>query len=584
MTASPHVFVSESIESDPGARWISTARTWQIIGALLAAVIIVSVGVLAGVSQYAGVRLALLQDAAVRSTRFESVFREGSEARLQALRLAAEITARDEPLLDALRRRDRTDLARRSVPMFEQVLKPRFNITVFDFPGIDGTMFFRAHRPDLFGDSVGDRAMVTATLKGRISVSGLDIGRSGPELRAMTPLVAGEAIIGALELGSSPWEALQSAAQATGLDFGFAMDRRIAESLDRPRGSTDFIRGDALYIRYARPEVRDLLDGVPFDPLDAAPQLLHGKGYEAFVRTLPVLDVGRKPVTRVTLVEDLTDTLAARRMSIILTTTIAVAVILAVALVGLFQFQALKARVERSFSGRLKEVRSKASAYDRVSQSLRDVQAWKLGLVGELALLIRDPLASVQAIVERAAQRDGGSDQALVHAANEIRRLGAAVDGQVTMLTLRDRLRHVEAEAVDLVALSAAVSGEIGGPAIVQVAIPSTLPRVRSNAPLLRAALRAVLQSLKHRSDAVSVTIDAHLDGTAVVGRITGAGAWRGSAPVLDEASAFGSSTSQDSSPSLILARITLEHFGGTLTFQDGDAKLAGFAFSLAVA
>ncbi|GJD55183.1 cache domain-containing protein [Methylobacterium dankookense] len=557
----------------------------QIILALVVAAFIIAAGTLAGVSQYAGARHALVSDSQTRASRFETVYREASESRLQALRLGAEIIARDTLIVAALTQRDRAELARRAVPLFEQVLKPRFGVTILGFQVTADVNFFRAHRPDLFGDSLADRAMVAAVMKSRVPVAGLEIGRIGPELRVIAPVVSGDAFVGNLELGSSPWDALQIAAQATGLDFGFALDRRTAETLDRPRGTSDLIKGEVLYMRFSRPEARDLLAAVPFNPAETAPVATRGDGREVFVQTVPILDVSRQPVIHITVAEDLTDALAQARNRIVLYTATGTGILLAIVLVGLFQFRALRARLERSFSGRLQEVRSKARAYDQIRQSLHDLNAWKLGLLTELILLIRDPLTAVQGAIDTAMR--GGSETAgpaLAFAANEVRRLNTAVEDQSTMLLMRDRLKRAEAEPVDVAALASGIAAEAGGAPAVQLSVPAGLPPARCNASLLRAALRTTILMLQRRSDAPSIVVALKAEDGMIVGRVAGSGAWKGALPSLDELVAFGAATEEGAGSSLILARLTLEHFNGSLSILEGEPNRVGFHFSLKAA
>ncbi|GEP10009.1 cache domain-containing protein [Methylobacterium gnaphalii] len=557
----------------------------QLIVALVVAVVIVGGGVLAGVSQYAGARYALIHDAQTRATRFETIYREASEARLQAIRLGAEIIARDPSIVAALMQRDRAELARRSVPLFEQVLKPRFAVTILGFQVNADVNFFRAHRPDLFGDSLAERSMVSAVMKSRVPVAGLEIGRIGPELRVIAPVISGDTFAGNVELGSSPWDALQIAAQATGLDFAFALDRRTAETLDRTRGATELTKNDVLYIRFSRPEVRDLLAEAPYSPADAAPQATRSGGHELFVQTIPIEDVSRQPVIHITVAEDLTGALAEARNRILFYTTIATTLLLAVILVGLFQFRALRARLERSFSGRLQELRTKARAYDQISQSLHDLDAWKLGLLTELVLLIRDPLTAVQGAIDRAMKDNPqASGPALAFAATEIRRLNAAVDDQSTMLLMRDRLTRVEPEPVDLASLAAEVTGEAGSAPAIQLAVPAGLPPVRCNAPLLRAALRSIIQTVMKRSDATVIVVALKVEGGSVVGRVAGTGTWRGTPPSLDEVVTFGAASEKDAGNPLILARLTLEQFNGSLSLLEGEPGRVGFQFDLKAA
>ena len=74
----------------------TAGRRRQILLAAAAVLAVVAVGLLAGVSQYAGAKHDLVAETETGAGRFEAVFREAVESRLQSLRLAAEILARDD--------------------------------------------------------------------------------------------------------------------------------------------------------------------------------------------------------------------------------------------------------------------------------------------------------------------------------------------------------------------------------------------------------------------------------------------------------------------------------------------------------
>lgn len=554
-------------------------RPRQLLLALIIGFGIVAGGVLLGVSQYAGSRGALIAASEAGAARFEAVFREASMARQQALRLGAEVLARDELVANALRLRDRADLARRTVPLFEQVLRPRFGATVLDFPDAEGVMFFRAHRPGQFGDDANDRAMVTTAIKARTAISGLEIGRSGPELRAMTPMMAGEVLIGAVEIGSSLDSPLTTAARAAGLEFAFAVDRAQVPTTDETAAAALFAKANLLYLKASRPDLGEILPDLPFDPMATGSQVVRRDGREVFVQTLPVEDVSRRPVTRVTLVRDLTEPLRARRTTVLLYTAGGTCLVLALVLVGLFQFQSLRGRLERGFAGRLQELRDKASAYDRLSGTLGDVQAWKLGFVNELTIRIKEPLTALRGSLDYALREPRGVNDALRPALDDVRRLDEAVSDQISMMSVRDGLLRFDAEDIDITALVDAVVARESAAFPVTVAAADPL-RVTCAASLLAASLRAILGAIHRGSDARAAVVSLALVGERVVVRVSGEGRWRGQPPTLDEAAAFVGALAPGRDGSLVLAKLMIERFGGEVRRLDG-ANVVGFELVL---
>lgn len=190
----------------------SAGRRRQVLVAVVTVLVVVSVALLAGVSQYAGAKHDLVAELETGADRFDAVFREAVESRLQSLRLAAEILARDDGVAGALANRDRSELGQQTVGFYNDTLKPRFALSILGFQTPDGIMFFRAHRPQLLGDDASGRTAVATVLKSRVSIAGIELGRTGPELRALTPVIVHDTLAGSVEVGSGIFSRFRSQA------------------------------------------------------------------------------------------------------------------------------------------------------------------------------------------------------------------------------------------------------------------------------------------------------------------------------------------------------------------------------------
>ncbi|WP_375460843.1 cache domain-containing protein [uncultured Enterovirga sp.] len=560
----------------------------QSLLAVAAVMLVAGGGLLAAVSQYAGAKRQLVAELETGADRFETVFREAVESRLQSLRLGADILARDESIAGALARRDRTELSQRTVNFYNDVLAPRFRLSILGFQTPEGITFFRAHRPSLLGDDASARTAVATALKSRVSIAGIELGRIGPELRAVTPIVLDDKLVGSVELGSGVLEPLQVASRATGLDFAFAVDEKASEALDRPYNPrTDVLRTGALYFAFSRPEIREILQGAAFDPASPEPRIFEASDRTTFAQTIPVNDIGGRPMTRITLLRDLTAQLADLRTSIALRTTAIGTSILLLVLFGLFRFRSLRAGLERSFSGRLQELREKAHAYDALRQRLRDVDAWKIAIVNELVLLLKDPLVAIQGALETA----GGAQQAsrtplqptssaLTFAAAEIRRLRAALDSQLEVIGLRNGWRSVATERVTLGALAGNLPGTLPGGTPVTIVGETADLQVAGDRALLRSAFAAVTAALDRLTEADTLSFQAELRGSEIVGRLAGPGRWRADTPRLDDTAPLGSLAAGEPDDGLAAARAVFERLGGSLDVVATPGEV-GFNFTL---
>lgn len=570
---------------------VTAAPKRQYLLAIVAALLVAAVGLLAAVSQYAGAKQQVLAELETAADRFEAVFREAVESRLQSLRLGAEILARDEGIGNALARRDRPDLAQRTVTFYSDVLAPRFALSILGFQTPDGIMFFRAHRPSLLGDDASGRAAVATALKARVSIAGIELGRIGPELRAVTPVVLKDQVVGSVELGSGILEPLQLGSRATGLDFAFAVDEKASEALDRPYNArTDVARNGALYFSFSRPEVREILRQPAFDPASSGPRVLETPDRTIFVETIPVNDIGGRPMTRMTVLRDLTPQLAELRTSITLRTAGIGLLVLVLVLFGLFRFRTLRAGLERSFAGRLQELREKAQAYDAVRQRLRDVDAWKVAIVNELVLLLKDPLVAIQGALETA----GGTGEAaripaqpasspLGFAAAEVRRLRAALDSQAEVIALRNGWRSAATEPVTLGALIGHLPGTLPGGTPVTIAGEAAGLHIAGDRALLRSAFAALTTALDRRTEADALSFSAELRGSEIVGRLAGPGRWRTGPPRLDDTAPLGALPAGEPDDGLAVARAAFERLGGSLDHVAEPGQV-GFTFALRAA
>ncbi|MFO7765644.1 MAG: diguanylate cyclase [Pelovirga sp.] len=106
----------------------------------------------------------------------------------------------NDGLVAAFAQRDRQDLVLRSLSAVE--LLRRSDIDIFHFHLPDNRTFFRAHRPDFYGDDLTDiRPMVAEVNRTRRTAVGWEEGVHGYALRHIEPVFYQGEYVGALELG-----------------------------------------------------------------------------------------------------------------------------------------------------------------------------------------------------------------------------------------------------------------------------------------------------------------------------------------------------------------------------------------------
>ena len=102
-------------------------------------------------------------------------------------------------LNEALQQEDSEKIAA-AVQAFYETFKDQTGLSVLEIGDNTGTVLYRAHDPEDFGDSKLDNPAIALTLQGN-SPSGLEMGESGIAIRAFAPVTIGQEVIGTVQTG-----------------------------------------------------------------------------------------------------------------------------------------------------------------------------------------------------------------------------------------------------------------------------------------------------------------------------------------------------------------------------------------------
>ncbi|HWO98329.1 MAG TPA: methyl-accepting chemotaxis protein [Bacillus sp. (in: firmicutes)] len=125
------------------------------------------------------------------TNKFDSTFE-------QLLELS-NIYASDQELINAFKTGSRSNLAAKVQPVFERLQKEH-RLEVFEWGTNEGTVFFRGHNPEKFGDDKRAIPAVQQALNGKES-AGFEFGSSGLAVRAFVPVKSDNKVIGTLQTG-----------------------------------------------------------------------------------------------------------------------------------------------------------------------------------------------------------------------------------------------------------------------------------------------------------------------------------------------------------------------------------------------
>lgn len=128
----------------------------------------------------------------------ESISERLNSKSIELLELTKSYANRPE-MVDAFKQGDRETVETIVKPLFDR-LKGEHQVDVFELGNLEGTVFFRGHNPQKFGDDKSDKPAVQAALQNK-ELAGFEFGNSGLAVRAFVPIVENNKVIGTLQTG-----------------------------------------------------------------------------------------------------------------------------------------------------------------------------------------------------------------------------------------------------------------------------------------------------------------------------------------------------------------------------------------------
>ncbi len=146
----------------------------------------------------------------------------------------------------AFRAKNREELTRIMISNFK-TLKNKFGVREAQFNLPSAEVFLRLHNLSLFGDDDSSfREMILMAEKNLKSYRGLEIGRSGVNIRAIEPVKDAQGLIGTFEVGMSLGTILENIKKNTEFDAAIFINDELMTKVatSRPRAGQERIFGD----------------------------------------------------------------------------------------------------------------------------------------------------------------------------------------------------------------------------------------------------------------------------------------------------------------------------------------------------
>ena len=600
---------------DAPARSIA-ARLFLIVASVVAAG---AVAALYGVNDYSSATGELVASGRRDSQRFENVYTDAAESRLAALRMGIDLIVANPAIAGAFARDDHPALMSLVVPMFNDVLKPRYGTNQFNFWTPPAKLYLRAVDPKEFGTdgSAARRSIVLATER-RSAIAGMETGLGGRlGIRAIAPVFDGTRLVGVAELGDDLVAILRLARASTGVEFAAGLDRKRSDEVERiPNKASDAFQGTDVFFEYSSEPTAQLVHAVTFNARDPAGELIQVGRRSVFVRPFAINNFSGAPTVVVATVFNLSQQFAAARQSAMLKSGGLFLVLALSTIVGLLQFQKVQRGFSRVVFGERRKLQQTTMALEAAQRRLRDVDLVKQGFFTNLVAAVSEPLQAVYGQLQVSIPEI----QAAMQPQTALPVAGAAEDGPLPRLVfsmaeigrlskLLADYRKVELFRQKLVmdpgattSLAEIVGGMLDAELsrfrrlpqlVITASVPATLPPVRASAELLRYALLGLVGYAAENAGVGTIVITGSVDESGWVRlAITGSAFAATGAPLdalLEDSRQFivrlrGAARPDDANGTmmaLVLARTIVESAGGKLDSTVGGSAGPGFVILL---
>ncbi|APC05558.1 cache domain-containing protein [Polynucleobacter asymbioticus] len=534
-----------------------------------------------------------------RSKQFEVVFTELKQARFRAMGIGADTLLQSRVTMDPFIKRDRSALAAKIDPFFA-FLKEKHAVNQINFWIPPSTMFYRAGAPELgqFDGSKFRPAIVAANAR-QERIMAVETGQGGIiGIRGIVPVLFEDKFYGVVEFVSDFFIPLNGASVESHFKWATSITKERFAQVERARNEKeDAEKGEDIYINYSDPETRDTIKAIDFDPRSKEHKIVDNDGKKIYVKAFPIYNFTGKPTITIAMVDDLTDQFNEAFKSAAIKGGILFVLLAAALVAGYSKLDHLRTGFLGSIGAERRLLKERLAHGEAAIEKLKDLETLKRRYFSNLMAAINRPLLAVSGQIsgiKQALEAGGVSNVADIdHRVNfsiqEIDSLRHLVADYEQIELFRQSLVSADAK---LLSIPNVLEDTLKGLDLarrlpnlqVNISIPEGLPSTYGDKSLLVEALSRLIAHSTHAAGSGQLNISLRLTGDDIlVLDFSGsayAGALAPTAALLDEARQFMAELStgfisdgkREKLIGIILAKVVIEHFGGSLDASPSDA------------
>lgn len=579
------------------------SNPWVITGLILIALLVSS---FIGVSAYKTRTDHIVELAESNFKKFEVVFEELVKSRYRAMGLGADVLLLDHDLIHAFEERDRKKTAENLDDFFESVRK-RHDLTQINLYVPPATLFYRAHHPELGQmDMSKVRHSVVEVSKKQQRLMVVETGAGGVVgIRALVPVFKKEEFQGTIEFVTSFHYPLEEAADRSGMGWAFGITEAVWKNVERPNDDkTDIKKGEDVFFEYSDAAIQKIVKVADFDPRAKDFIITEAEDKTIFIHTLKVPSFNGEPVVTVAVVGDMTAKFATAMIEACIRFAIAFVVLSLLLVLGYVKLDAIRAGMMGSFGAQRQMMENQIALGQVAIEKVKDFEAVKRRFFAHLMSSISEPLLSIAGQLKTATRVLGNGDidaprKNLAFALTESENLMRLVADYEQIEVFRQGLAKSNSSLMSVAASIERLQTDVAlyqrFPQFhVRTQTQPDLPATRGEPALIEKALSNLVAYAAHLSGQGEVMLTLSQDSEKWLLISLSGSAFAGSnAPtekLLDETRQFLEKMAAGLSYEggnkiligLVLARLIVEHFGGSLGVSDIDSP--GFIVRLPAA
>ena len=575
-----------------------TAKPW-IIAVLILLALIVSAFI--GISSYKTKTDHIVELSETRFHKFEQLFEELIKGRYRAMGLAADVLLQSDRITEPFEKGDRKRLGDEIDDFFESVHK-KHDVEQISFYTAPAILFYRAHHAEMAQQDMSKvRKTVVSSILRQERLMAVETGTGGiVGIRAIVPVFHERKFYGVIEFSSSFHIPLERAAAASKLNWAMSLQKDTWQDAERPNNDkTDIAKKDDIYFDYSDSNTQTLIRDADFDPRAKEFIIADSGDKKIFLHTIKIPNFQGVPTITVAVTDDLTIRFEAAYIASMIQFAVAF-VVLSLAFVLIYvMLDAVKSGLLGSAGADRKRMEKQIELGNAAIDKVKEIENIKRRFFSNLMSAISEPLLAITGQLKTVAREiDGGNPagKPLSFALNEAEQLRYLVSDYEKIEIFRQNLVADAStilsipEIVDQVGKDSALHQRF--PQFKVIAqISGNLPSTRGDNDLMVRALSNLVAYAAQQSGQGEVIFTASQDDDQwLLLTLTGSAFARTSAPskaLLDESRQFlaqiehgsGSVGNYKSLVGVVLAKLILENFGGSLDVGGSDAP--GFVLRL---